>query len=193
MAYQIGDPGDGVMNPEPYWSHLNAMWHFGTDSLAQKSCAKLWKWFLYYHYYGDFIGMDMVRKFIELGTMCATYMEDLRHGRTRYGVEAGQGEMGAVRKCGELTSDAALIFREALDQLQSHPGYLKSREEFIEEQKRWICAAPREAESQALRQGEVSVSGAGTEQLGAKGGQEGAVMDRTADAVFLVHDQNMGK
>jgi hypothetical protein len=145
MSYRIRDRGDGRMSIEPYRSHLNHMWYFHTAPLAQHSADELWNRFLDYHWHGDFIGMDMACKFVEMGMMCSQYMEDLRRGKVRDAEDAPR-EINSARTRAMLTSEVALIYREVFEDMRRHRGYVKHREEFLAEQRVWERKFKRNAE-----------------------------------------------
>lgn len=65
--YRIGRGEQGVLLVEPYKSELLPHWRFKTPEIARKSADKLYKMFLSYKAQGDFVGMDMARKFIQMG------------------------------------------------------------------------------------------------------------------------------
>jgi hypothetical protein len=66
MSYRIGRGEQGVLSFEPYKSRLLPLWRFKTPAIARKSSGDLWKRFIEYHEQGDFVGMDMTRKFIQM-------------------------------------------------------------------------------------------------------------------------------
>ena len=66
MSYRIGRGEQGVLTFEPYKSALLPLWRFRTVEIARKSSDDLWRAFLDYDREGDFVGMDMARKFIQM-------------------------------------------------------------------------------------------------------------------------------
>jgi hypothetical protein len=64
--YRIGRGEQGVLTYEPYKSELLPLWRFRTIELAKKSSQDLWRRFEQYEADGDFVGMDMSRKFIQM-------------------------------------------------------------------------------------------------------------------------------
>lgn len=65
--YRIGRGEQGVLLVEPYKSELLPHWRFKTPEIARKSADKLYEMFLAYKAQGDFVGMDMARKYIQMG------------------------------------------------------------------------------------------------------------------------------
>jgi Domain of unknown function (DUF4385) len=65
--YSIGKGEQGVLMIEPYKSQLLPYWRFKTPEIALASAKKLYKMFLAYGKADDFVGMDMARKFLQMG------------------------------------------------------------------------------------------------------------------------------
>lgn len=65
--YRIGKGEMGVLTVEPYKSELLPLWRFATPALAAKSCRALLAKFREYKRAGDFVGMDMARKYLQMG------------------------------------------------------------------------------------------------------------------------------
>lgn len=65
--YQIGKGEQGVLSVEPYKSEILPHWRFRTPDIARESSEKIYAMFLEYKAQGDFVGMDMARKFLQMG------------------------------------------------------------------------------------------------------------------------------
>ncbi|RYZ29770.1 MAG: DUF4385 domain-containing protein [Chitinophagaceae bacterium] len=65
--YRTGVGEQGVLLVEPYKSEILPYWKFKTPEVAKKSAAKIYRLFLQYKKANDFIGMDMARKFLQMG------------------------------------------------------------------------------------------------------------------------------
>jgi hypothetical protein len=65
--YQIGVGEQGVLSVEPYKSEILPHWRFATPDKARESSAKIYELFLQYKAQNDFVGMDMARKFLQMG------------------------------------------------------------------------------------------------------------------------------
>ena len=65
--YRIGKGEQGVLSVEPYKSEILPHWKFATPEKARASSEKIYELFLEYKAKGDFIGMDMARKFLQMG------------------------------------------------------------------------------------------------------------------------------
>jgi hypothetical protein len=79
-AYRIGRGEAGVLTVEPYKSELLPLWRFKTLEQAQASADALYAKFVAYRDEGDFVGMDMARKFLQMG-----YTRSRRYARHRSG------------------------------------------------------------------------------------------------------------
>lgn len=65
--YRTGIGEQGVLLVEPYKSEILPHWKFKSPDIAKKSAAKIYRLFLQYKKEADFIGMDMARKFLQMG------------------------------------------------------------------------------------------------------------------------------
>ena len=79
--YRIGRGEQGVLTAEPYKSELLPLWRFKTEAVARQSSKALYAAFMAYRDAGDFVGMDMARKFIQMGYTRARRYADHRTGR----------------------------------------------------------------------------------------------------------------
>jgi hypothetical protein len=66
-CYRIGKGEQGVLLVEPYKSEILPYWRFKTPEVAEVSAQKIYQLFIDYKHAGDFIGMDMARKFLQMG------------------------------------------------------------------------------------------------------------------------------
>ena len=65
--YQIGKGEQGVLSVEPYKSEILPHWRFATPEKARESSQKILEMFNEYKVQNDFVGMDMARKFLQMG------------------------------------------------------------------------------------------------------------------------------
>ena len=135
MSYRIGRCEQGVLTFEPYKSALLPLWRFRTVPIAQASSAALWDKFLEFEELDDFVGMDMTRKFVQMGMTRAKRYANHRGGRkydsdgkiTEQKEHAGKAEK-------EETSQ---VFRSVWERCKAHEGYATKRRLFLGEQKLW--------------------------------------------------------
>ena len=65
--YLVGRGERGVLLVEPYKSEILPYWKFATPAKAEKSADKILTLFYEYKDKHDFVGMDMARKFLQMG------------------------------------------------------------------------------------------------------------------------------
>ncbi|GAA6013594.1 hypothetical protein JCM10207_004785 [Rhodosporidiobolus poonsookiae] len=137
MSYRIGRGEEGVLTFEPYKSALLPHWRFKTPDIARESSAKLWEEFGRFDDERDFVGMDMTRKFIQMGMTRATRY-GRRAGGRKYDKETGEllpqttDHPGAKEKM-----ESAAVFREVWERCKAHEGYAERRKEWEAEKKAW--------------------------------------------------------
>jgi hypothetical protein len=66
-AYRIGHGEQGVFHAEPYKGELLPLWTFKTMEAAREASAAIYEKFLEYRDEEDFVGMDVARKFLQMG------------------------------------------------------------------------------------------------------------------------------
>jgi hypothetical protein len=71
----------GVLLIEPYKSEILPFWRFRTPEIARESSAKIYEMFLEYKKQKDFVGMDMARKFLQMGITRARRYANHKSGR----------------------------------------------------------------------------------------------------------------
>jgi hypothetical protein len=117
--YRVGKGEQGVLLVEPYKSEILPHWRFRTPDIARESAAAIYQLFLGYKAAGDFVGMDMARKFLQMGYTRARRYANHRSGR-KYDPATGEKlPQEADWKTSEK-AESARIFYEI---------YLKARED----------------------------------------------------------------
>ena len=79
--YRIGRGEQGVLLVRPYTNTICAHWRFKTPNEAVISSNKIYAMYEDYLNDGDFIGMDMCRKFLEMGFTRARRYANHNSGR----------------------------------------------------------------------------------------------------------------
>ena len=133
--YRIGRGEQGVLLVRPYTDDICKHWKFKTPKIAEKSARVITEMFFEYLYEDDFIGMDMCRKFLEMGFTRARRYANHRDGKKydKYGNVKPQ-EKDA------LTCDKALsatIFKKIRDKVTSDETYQIMRKEWREQEKNY--------------------------------------------------------
>ncbi|TLD23893.1 hypothetical protein PspLS_06867 [Pyricularia sp. CBS 133598] len=135
--YRIGRGELGVLTVEPYKSAILPLWRFRTAELAKKSSEQIYDKFLDYDGQDDFVGMDMCRKFLQMGMTRAKRYANHAGGR-KYDKKTGEElEKSRSHQGREEKLEASLIFKEAWEKAKAHKGYLEKKERFISGQKEW--------------------------------------------------------
>jgi hypothetical protein len=137
MSYRIGRGEQGVLTFEPYKSEILPLWRFKTPSIARKSSQEIYTKFLEYNDKDDFIGMDMSRKFLQMGMTRAKRYANHAAGRKYDKVTGEELKKSEGHKGMEEKSEASLIFREVWEKAKAHDGYTSKKERFMKEQKEW--------------------------------------------------------
>lgn len=79
--YRIGRGEEGALTVEPYKSELLPLWRFADPARAKASAAAIWRKFLEYGRASDFVGMDMARKYLQMGFTRSRRYANHRGGR----------------------------------------------------------------------------------------------------------------
>ena len=144
--YRVGRGETGVLTYEPYKSALLTLWRFRTPAIAQRSSAALWDAFLDYEKLDDFVGMDMSRKFLQMGmTRAKRYANhkggkkykkqpEGKHKSEKDLIEVGLNEDWQGRREKE---EASKIFKEVWEKARVYEPYLAKKKEFLKRQKEW--------------------------------------------------------
>ncbi|KAL8840721.1 MAG: hypothetical protein Q9170_001239 [Blastenia crenularia] len=136
MSYRIGRGETGVLTFEPYKSALLPHWKFRTVPIARISSRTLYQKFLEYDEADDFVGMDMARKFIQMGMTRAKRYANHKGGR-KYNEAGTELAKSTEHKGKEEKEEASRVFREVWERCKAHEGYQVRKEAFLKEQKDW--------------------------------------------------------
>jgi hypothetical protein len=109
--YQVGIGEQGVLMVQPYKSEILPMWKFATPEDAQKSSEAIYAKYLEYKAAGDFVGMDMARKYLQMGWTRARRYTNHKGGR-KYDAE---GNAIASQGQDPVKAESARIFRAKLE------------------------------------------------------------------------------
>jgi hypothetical protein len=107
--YRVGVGEQGVLLVEPYKSEILPHWRFKTPEAARASSAKIYELFLEYKKERDFVGMDMARKFLQMGITRARRYANHPSGR-KY--RKGTREVIPVEGEDAEKAESARIFQE---------------------------------------------------------------------------------
>lgn len=107
--YPIGRGEQGVLIAEPYKSELLPYWKFATPHDAKASAQKLYSLFLNYGKNDDFVGMDMARKFLQMGFTRARRYANHPSGK-KYAEDGNQNPQAANWATSDKAQSAALFY-----------------------------------------------------------------------------------
>jgi hypothetical protein len=120
----------GVFKVEPYKSELLPLWSFKTEADAHESVAALGERYTDYREAADFVGMDMVRKYLQMGfTRAMRYAK--YPGGQKYeedGTEREPEQWADAEK-----RAAAVVFRNAWQAVTDDPDYQRLKQHHVDE------------------------------------------------------------
>jgi hypothetical protein len=132
--YVVGRGEQGVLLAEPYKSELLPHWRFATPDKAEASADTILALFYDYKKRRDFVGMDMARKFLQMGYTRSRRYANHKGGKKYDGpVPADKkGQSGAHGRTelprGEedpIKAKSAAIFYERYMKAKDDPDYQK--------------------------------------------------------------------
>jgi hypothetical protein len=123
QLYRIGRGEQGVLLVEPYKSEILPHWKFKTPQVARNSASKIYKMFLEYRAKDDFVGMDMARKFLQMG-----YTRSRRYANHKSGRKYAASTREPVpREEDQEKAQSAQIFYQRWKKVREDKKYLQLR------------------------------------------------------------------
>ncbi|OMF62984.1 DUF4385 domain-containing protein [Paenibacillus sp. FSL R5-0766] len=126
--YTVSRGEQGVLMVEPYKGEILPHWRFKTPEIAKESSEKIYELFLEYKKKGDFVGMDMARKFLQMGYTRARRYTNHKGGR-KYSKEDGSI---LPYQNDKVKAEAAAIFKAKWEVAKTDPDYVKMKKEHRE-------------------------------------------------------------
>jgi Domain of unknown function (DUF4385) len=119
--YRIGRGEQGVLLVEPYKSEILPYWKFKTPDIARQSADTIYSLFLQYKTEGDFVGMDMARKFLQMG-----YTRSRRYANHKSGRKYAAGSKTVLpREEDPIKAQSARIFYEKWQLAKTDSEYVR--------------------------------------------------------------------
>lgn len=122
--YRVGRGEQGVLLVEPYKSEILPYWRFKTPEIAKESSDRIYELYLEYKENGDFIGMDMARKFLQMG-----YTRSRRYANHKSGRKYDEDGKVKEREIDSEKAKSATIFQEKWKLVREDEDYLKLKKE----------------------------------------------------------------
>ena len=126
--YRIGRGEQGVLLVRPYTNDICSYWRFVNESVARKSANKIYSMFLDYKDKQDFIGMDMARKFLEMGFTRSRRYANHPSGR-KYAKDGSVRPQSPDALYSEKARSAR-VFKKMRDIVAKNDTYVKMRKEW---------------------------------------------------------------
>ncbi|EDQ6258603.1 DUF4385 domain-containing protein [Salmonella enterica subsp. enterica] len=127
--YQVGRGEQGVLLVEPYKSEILPFWRYKDEASAMKSAEQIYQLFEAYRQQDDFVGMDMARKFIQMG-----YIRARRYANYKGGKKYAEDGSLNTRGNDPIKAAAATVFKGWWDKIRQDEDYLKRKRQH---QARW--------------------------------------------------------
>ena len=119
--YRVGKGEQGVLLVEPYKSEILPHWRFKNPEIAKESSEKIYELFLEYKKQEDFVGMDMARKFLQMGITRSRRYANHKSGR-KYDKKTGEE---LPKDVDEEKAESAKVFQEVYYQAKNDEVYQK--------------------------------------------------------------------
>ncbi|MFC4541173.1 DUF4385 family protein [Halosolutus amylolyticus] len=124
-AYEIGRGEEDVFKVEPYKSELLPLWSYTDEEAAQESAEAIYDRYEGYREDGEFPGMDMARKYLQMG-----YTRAMRYAKYPGGRK--YDEDGTEREPHQWADEdkraAALIFEEYWKRVREDEAYQRAKD-----------------------------------------------------------------
>ena len=130
--YRIGRGEQGVLLVRPYTDQICKYWRFKTPTISKRSAEKIYIMYADYRAKNDFVGMDMCRKFLEMG-----FTRARRYANHKDGKKYKNGKI-LPQEPDALTSEkaqSARRFKKIRDIVTHDPIYIKMRKMWREYEK----------------------------------------------------------
>lgn len=142
--YRTGKGEQGVLLVEPYKSEILPHWTFRTPALAKKSAANIYRLFLQYKKQHDFVGMDMARKFLQMGYTRSRRYANHKSGKKyegpvpadKKGQSGAHGRPQLPLQSDPVKAESAAIFFEVWQKAKADKVYARLLHEHKEQNKR---------------------------------------------------------
>jgi hypothetical protein len=137
--YRIGKGEQGVLLVEPYKREILPFWRFRTPAEARASARQIYSLFLDYGRHNDFVGMDMARKFLQMGYTRARRYANHKSGRKyngpvptdKKGQSGAHGPTELPRNIDLIKAESAAIFKAQWERAKVNHTYKRLMRLFL--------------------------------------------------------------
>ena len=126
--YRIGRGEQGVLLIRPYTNDICKHWRFKTPSEAFVPSTKILHMYHVYKENKDFVGMDMARKFLEMGFTRARRYANHKSGK-KYD-DSGKIRPQEKDWATSPKAKSAKVFYQARSRVTNDPKYIQMRKEW---------------------------------------------------------------
>jgi hypothetical protein len=128
-ASEVGRGEQGVFKAQPYTDELLPLWEVETLEGAETAAQALFERFREYRAEDDFVGMDMARKYLQMG-----WTRSLRYAKYPGGKKYDDGgtEREPQRWYDEEKYEISRLYRAFIDRVESDETYTERRAEWTE-------------------------------------------------------------
>ncbi len=136
--YRVSVGEMGVLTAMPYKAEILPHWRFKTPDMARQSAETIYQMFLDYKAQGDFVGMDLARKFLQMGFTRARRYANHRSGQKydgpvpddRKGQSGAHGREQLPRQEDPVKAESARIFYAKYLEAREDPDYRRMKKEW---------------------------------------------------------------
>ena len=141
--YRSGIGEQGVLHVEPYKSEILPHWKFKTPAIAVISSKAIYKMFLQYKKEKDFVGMDMARKFLQMGYTRSRRYANHKSGKkydgpvpdSKKGQSGSHGRKQLPKEVDEEKAKSAALFFDVWQKVKKDKVYLQMLKDHKEQYK----------------------------------------------------------
>ncbi|WP_245392622.1 DUF4385 family protein [Salinicola halimionae] len=125
-CYRIGHGERGVFHVQPYKDELLPLWAIRNEADAKQAITDIHDRYLDYRRQDDFAGMDMARKYLQMG-----YTRARRYARYPGGRKKdADGRARQPRNADAEKAHIAELYRESLDRVRDDEVYQNAKREY---------------------------------------------------------------
>jgi hypothetical protein len=132
--YRVGRGEQGAFKIQPYKNELLPLWGIATLADAEEGAEAIYKRFCEYRERDEFPGMDMARKYLQMGWTRAMRYAKYPGGKKYETDEDGDRvEREPQQWYDEEKREIALVYKSYLDRVREDETYAQRREEWTEQ------------------------------------------------------------